>query len=74
MPSTRKQLNIRLDDEMEALIPALTTAVSAAIGISVSQADVVRLGLLALRERYLGGGSAPKKKSPKKPPSSLDEC
>lgn len=53
MPSTRKQINVRVDDETEELMRALVPAVSAAIGLSIGQSDLFRLGLLELKKKYL---------------------
>lgn len=79
MPSQRKQLNVRVDDATDDLIERLRPAVSAAIGLEVSLADLVRLGMLELAKKYPphppeprpeGAGSAPKrgKGRPKKAP------
>lgn len=53
MPSTRKQINVRVDDETEELMRQLAPAVSAAIGLSIGQSDLFRLGLLELKKKYL---------------------
>lgn len=52
MPSDRKQFNVRLDDETEALLPDLTERVSAAVGLRVTTSDLLRMGLRALAEKY----------------------
>ncbi|VTR95252.1 unnamed protein product [Gemmata massiliana] len=52
MPSERKQINVRVDDETEELIPRLIRSVTAALGIKVSQSDLFRLGLRELAQKY----------------------
>ena len=59
MPSDRKQVNVRVDGETEDLMQRLIPAVSAAIGLPISQSDLFRLGLLELERKYLAGGSTP---------------
>lgn len=49
---TRKQLNIRLDDETERLLALLVPQAKAATGLDVSQSDVVRLALQSLAREY----------------------
>lgn len=53
MPSDRKQINVRVDEQTEALLKALLPAVSADIGLELTQSDLFRLGLLELRKKYL---------------------
>jgi hypothetical protein len=53
MPTDRKQINVRVDAETEALMIRLIPVVSAAIGLKVNQSDLFRLGLVALRKQYL---------------------
>lgn len=54
MPSKRPQLNVRLDDEMVALLPELLTAAREEMRLSgLSFSDLVRLGLLELKDKYL---------------------
>lgn len=48
----RKQLNVRMDDETAARLDRLVPVVSAAVGLSLSQSDVIRLALLALEEKH----------------------
>lgn len=48
----RTQLNVRLDDEMKALLAELGPLANAATGLKVSQSDIVRLGLHALAREY----------------------
>ena len=57
VPSDRKQLNIRMDPETEALVAQLLPAVSAVIGLKLSQSDLFRLGMLELQRKYLPNGS-----------------
>jgi len=52
MPSARKQFNARLDPETEARIARLIPVISAAIGLPVSQADLLRLGMMELERVY----------------------
>ena len=61
VPSKRKQVNVRVDAEAEELMNQLLVAVSARIGLEVSQSDLFRLGLLALKKEYLPA------EQPKKP-------
>ncbi len=48
----RKQLNVRMDDDTEARLERLVPVASAAVGLSLSQSDVIRLALIALEEKY----------------------
>jgi hypothetical protein len=52
MPSDRKQINIRLDPETEARLPRVRAAVSAAIGLNLSNSDLIRLALIELEKKY----------------------
>ncbi len=61
----RKQLNVRIDAEMESLFAELIPLASAATGLKVSQSDVVRLALQALAREYRAKEEAAGKK-PKK--------
>lgn len=54
MPSERKQLNVRLDEEMEQLFAELMPKAGEATGLKVSQSDVIRLALRALAREYAG--------------------
>lgn len=47
-----KQLNVRLDDEMLAILAELGPLASRATGIKVSKSNLVRLGLRALTREY----------------------
>jgi hypothetical protein len=55
MPSGRKQVNVRVDDESEKLMASLLPAIRDATGIPVTVSDLFRMGLHALKERYLSG-------------------
>lgn len=48
----RKQINVRVDDEMEDRFNRLVDAASAATGLNLSQSDVFRLAIIALEEKY----------------------
>lgn len=48
----RRQFNVRLDDETDALMTELLPKATAALGIKVSQSDLVRLALRALAREY----------------------
>jgi hypothetical protein len=52
MPSNRKQMNVRLDDETEERIGRLLPVVSASVGLKLSQSDLVRLALIELERRH----------------------
>lgn len=52
MPSERKQLNVRIDAATDDLIERLRPAVSAGIGLDVSLAELVKLGMLELAKKY----------------------
>jgi hypothetical protein len=60
MPSNRKQLNVRADEETEKRVERLLPLVSKALGLRVSRSDLFRLGMIEL-ERKFGGeaGAAP---------------
>lgn len=54
MPSDRKQINVRLDSEMEELLPLLVEAVRSKMRLTkVSASDVIRLGLLKVKDEFL---------------------
>jgi len=55
MPSDRKQINVRLDQETEKRVERLLPAVTAALGIKVSQSDLFRLGMIELERKFLPG-------------------
>jgi hypothetical protein len=52
VPSDRKQLNIRMDEETEARVARLLVSASEAIGLRVSQSDLFRLGMIELEKKY----------------------
>jgi hypothetical protein len=52
MPSDRRQINIRLDPETEQRLPRVRKATSEALGLNLSNADVVRLALIELERKY----------------------
>ena len=52
MPSNRKQINIRIDTETEERLERLLPIVSASLGLTVSKADLVRLGLIELEKKH----------------------
>jgi hypothetical protein len=62
VPSDRKQLNIRMDAETEERVNRLLAAVSAAIGLKVSQSDLFRLGMIELEKKYLPNEPEKKRK------------
>ncbi len=52
MPSQRRQINVRLSEESEARLKGLVERMRAALGIDVSQSDVIQAGLVELEKRY----------------------
>lgn len=52
MTPRRKQLNVRLDEDSETRLARLIPVVSGAIGLNLSQSDIVRLALIALEEKH----------------------
>ena len=59
MPSKRKQVNVRIDEHQDAVIPRLTAAIEAQQGIAVSVSDLFRMGLVRLEREYLPPAPAP---------------
>jgi hypothetical protein len=58
MPSKRKQFNVRLHPESEALLPALLERMRARHpGLTITRADVIRSALLALEKEYPAAGA-----------------
>ncbi len=57
MPSNRKQLNVRADEETANRVERLLLLVSKALGLQVSRSDLFRLGMIEL-ERKFGGEEA----------------
>jgi Arc/MetJ-type ribon-helix-helix transcriptional regulator len=52
MPSARRQINVRLSEESENRLKGLVARMRAALGIEVSQSDVIQAGLVELEKRY----------------------
>jgi len=52
MPSQRRQLNVRLSEEGEARLKGLVERMRDALGINVSQSDVIQAALVELEKRY----------------------
>ena len=52
MATKNKQLNVRIDAETSERLERLVTVGSEATRLSLSQADVIRLALIALEEKY----------------------
>ena len=48
----RKQLNVRMDQDTERLLEVLVQRASDKTGLNLSQSDVIRLSLRALKEKY----------------------
>jgi hypothetical protein len=59
MPSKRKQLNVRADDETEQRVVRLLPLVSKALGVQVSRSDLFRLGMIELERKFGGEAAAP---------------
>lgn len=64
MPSDRKQVNVRVDEATAELMARLIPAVSAAIGLAVSQSDLFRLGLLELEKKFAPPPATARKRKP----------
>lgn len=52
MPSKKKQINIRADDDTLRLLAAVIAAVSAETGLNLSQTDAIRMAIHELAKRY----------------------
>ena len=52
MPSRRKQIRIQIDDETAERFERLVSIVSADLGLPLTEADLVRLGLIALEKKH----------------------
>jgi hypothetical protein len=52
VPSERRQLNVRLDPATAEAWDAVLPRVQAAVGLELSQAQVVALAVKALAEKY----------------------
>lgn len=64
MPSDRKQVNIRMDEEGLSRLGRLVITMRSALGLSsLSQSDVIMAGLVELEKRY--PSAEPKKKGTK---------
>jgi hypothetical protein len=50
--SKRRQVNVRLSPESEVRLAGLVARMRAALGIEVSQSDVLQAGLIELEKRY----------------------
>jgi hypothetical protein len=59
MPSNRKQLNVRADEETEKRVERLLLLVSKALGLRVSRSDLFRLGMIELERKFGGEEAAP---------------
>ena len=55
MAKERKQINVRVDDEIERQIARLVPLLSAELGITITITDVVRLGVMELVKKYPEG-------------------
>lgn len=53
MPTERRQINVRLDPETEAIIPRLLDQESKSRGVQVSMSELIRFSLEALRREHL---------------------
>jgi hypothetical protein len=63
MPSKRKQINIRVDAEMEAMLPAIRAAIAATTGLAATNSDLFRMGVHELVKRYMADGIPKTKKA-----------
>lgn len=61
MASERRQLNIRLDPDTADRFDRLLPAVSAALGVTLSQAQLVGLALRSLEKEYPPADPKPKR-------------
>jgi hypothetical protein len=60
MPSKRRQLNVRIDDEAAARFDRLIELMPRVLGFEVSHPQVVALALKALEEKHAGEKKAKK--------------
>lgn len=65
MADERKQLNIRVADDIPPRIACLQEAASAALGFRVTASDIVLMGLAALERQYFPVKTPAKKKREK---------
>lgn len=63
VPSNRKQINVRLDEETEAELPELRERMSKTIGLELSYSDLFRLGVAELKKKYTPEKSEKKTRS-----------
>jgi hypothetical protein len=66
MPSQRKQVNVRVDDETEERLARVQASASAALGLKLSVSDLFRLGLIELERKYPADVNAKVRGKPKK--------
>jgi hypothetical protein len=52
MPSSRRQINVRIDAETAERIECVQVAASAGVGLKLSLSDLFRLGLIELEKKY----------------------
>lgn len=67
MQSKRKQFNVRLSDEGLDRLGRLVSGMKGALGIDVSQADVIHAALVELEKKYPLTTEQPE--PPRKPPA-----
>jgi hypothetical protein len=53
MAKKTKQINIRIDDDTDQILPQIREAISQSLGIDVTYSDVFRLAIAELRKKYL---------------------
>lgn len=59
MATDRKQINIRVDEQERAELPALCEAVGKATGLKITVTDLFRLGVRELRKKYMPEADPP---------------
>ena len=59
MPSDRRQLNVRLDPQTSDLWDEVTPRVQEAVGVELSQAQLIGLAIRALAEKYPASSGEP---------------
>jgi hypothetical protein len=69
MASERRQLNVRLDPESADRFDRVSRSVVAAVGVEMSQAQIVALALKALEDRYPAGPAPGKSRKKTQEPS-----
>jgi hypothetical protein len=67
MPSDRKQINVRLENDAVRKLKELRASMKAAIGNEFSQADVIAAALTELQKKYppVGVAEEPQRRSRK---------